>query len=152
MHLHLLPSHSSRIDLANTVANAAGVPLGNVLVYDVVQFNYSQEACLSAILRFTGASGEYQVEQWVGLLPQVVDGAVTSSGGRGCHLKWWTGLSLQVVGGAVTSSGGQGCHLKWWAGLSFQKVGGALDLTERTGLSPQVIGVAPSQGVGILSS
>ena len=72
--------------------------------------------------------------------------------GWGSYHKWWTGLSLQVVGGAVTSSGGQGCHLKWWAGLSFQKVGGALDLTERTGLSPQVIGVAPSQGVGILSS
>ena len=85
MHLLLLlfPSHSFRIDLANTVANAAGVPLGNVLVYDVVQFNYSQEACLSAILRFTGASGEYQAEQWVGLSPQVVDRAIISRSGRG---------------------------------------------------------------------
>ena len=117
MHLLLLfPSHSFRIELSNTVANAAGVPLGNVLVYDVVQFNYSQESCLSATLRFTGASGEYQVEEWAGLLPQ-------------------------VVGGAVTSRGGQGCHPKGRAGLSFQEVGVALDLTERTGLSLQVVGV-----------
>ena len=76
MHLHLLPSHSSRIDLANTVANAAGVPLGNVLVYDVVQFNSSQQTCLSATLRFTGPRSEYQAQEWVGLL------------------KWWAGLSL----------------------------------------------------------
>ena len=117
MHLLLLfPSHSFRIELSNTVANAAGVPLGNVLVYDVVQFNYSQESCLSATLRFTGASGEYQVEEWAGLLPQ-------------------------VVGRAVTSRGGRGCHPKGWVGLSFQEVGVALDLTERTGLSPQVMGV-----------
>ena len=115
MHLLLLfPSHSFRIELSNTVANAAGVPLGNVLVYDVVQFNYSQESCLSATLRFTGASGEYQVEEWAGLLPQVVGGAVTSRGGRGyhfkkwacCHLKVWVGLPLQGVGGALTSRGG----------------------------------------------
>ena len=95
MHLLLLfPSHSFRIELSNTVANAAGVPLGNVLVYDVVQFNYSQESCLSATLRFTGASGEYQVEEWAGLLPQVVGVAVTSRGGHGCHFKGWAGLSF----------------------------------------------------------
>ena len=77
MHLLLLfPFHSFRIDLANTVANAAGVPLGNVLVYDVVQFNSSQQSCLTTTLRFTGPSGEYQGQQWVGLV------------------KWWVGLSL----------------------------------------------------------
>ena len=77
MHLLLLfPSHSFRIELSNTVANAAGVPLGNVLVYDVVQFNSSQQSCLTATLRFTGPSGEYQGQQWVGLV------------------KWWVGLSL----------------------------------------------------------
>ena len=85
MHLLLLfPFHSFRIDLANTVANAAGVPLGNVLVYDVVQFNSSQQSCLSATLRFTGPSGEYQGQQWVGLL------------------KWWVGLVKWWVG----------CHFK----------------------------------------
>ena len=124
MHLLLLfPSHSFRIELSNTVANAAGFPLGNVLVYDVVQFNYSQESCLSATLRFTGASGEYQVEEWTGLLPQEVGRAVTPWSGWGYHFKKWVWLLISLSG--------QGYHCKWWVWSSSQ-----------------VVGMLPHQGVG----
>ena len=50
--------HSFRIDLANAVANAAQVPLGDVLVYDVENFNVSNTECLRATLRMTGANRE----------------------------------------------------------------------------------------------
>ena len=50
--------HSFRIALANAVANETQVPLGDVLVYDVVNFNVSNTECLRATLRMTGASRE----------------------------------------------------------------------------------------------
>ena len=44
--------------MANAMANAAGVPLGDVLVYDAQAVNMSGNACITVTMRFTGVDGK----------------------------------------------------------------------------------------------
>ena len=44
--------------MANAMANAAGVPLGDVLVYDAQAVNMGGNACITVTMRFTGVDGK----------------------------------------------------------------------------------------------
>ena len=44
--------------MANAMANAAGVPLGDVLVYDAQAVNMRGNACITVTMRFTGVDGK----------------------------------------------------------------------------------------------
>ena len=45
------------------MANAAGVPLGDVLVYDAQAVNISGNACITVTMRFTGVDGKHALHE-----------------------------------------------------------------------------------------